>query len=42
MVTSQKNTQFLLFELVEMDTIKPFVEIVGKPRIESYKLVANS
>lgn len=42
MITSQKNTQLLLFEPVEMETIKPFVEIVAKFRIERNKFFTNS
>ena len=42
MITPQENTQLLLFEPVEMETIKPFAEIVGKPRIERNKLITNS
>lgn len=32
MVASQKNTQLLLFDPVEMETIESFVEMMGKLR----------
>ena len=41
MVASQKKTQLLLFDPVEMETIESFVEMMGKLRIKRGKLLTN-